>query len=118
MSRFALLRSWGSLRRIAKDLKILHAEVIGVRSTLERIAEALEVRNQHDGVSRPVTLTPVGPGEGPAVEVSYADPQVTEEFDDIARRLTTARGMPPTEDEILEEFERRRQSGNDTPGIH
>lgn len=94
---------------------MVQAEMIGIRSAFERMADALEARNRHDGIG--VQVPPSTPDQ-PDVEVSYADPQVIEEFDDITRRLTQARGAAPTEDEILEEYERRRQTSPPTGEVH
>lgn len=69
---------------------------------MERVAGALELQNAH-AYPQQVQATP----DTPAVTVSYVDDREQAEMADIELRLTAARGMPPTEEEILEELLRR-----------
>lgn len=87
---------------------LLH-EIQGLRTALttligatERIASALELRNAQD-YPPPAVANP----DGPPLEVAYVDGAQQAAFMDIELRLTQARGAPPTEDEILLEFQRR-----------
>lgn len=84
------------------EVRALKTEVVGLREAVARIAAALERRNDHDYP----TVMVARPGE-PAVEVSYVNAEEQVELIDIELRLTAARGMPPTEEEILVEYERR-----------
>lgn len=83
------------LRGIRRDLGLLSASVA-------RIAEALELRNAHQWPTRVTGPLP----DGPPVEITYADGEQQREFMEIELRLTAARGMPPSEDEVIEEFNR------------
>lgn len=103
MRLFDTLQKWGTLRRLSKDIHQLKAELIGLRSACERIAEGIEAANRLSGASDPLPRDPAAP----VVDITYVDNQVAGEFMDIELRLTQARGMVPTEDEILQEFERR-----------
>ena len=89
------------LRRLARTGLLLR-EVRGVRKELSRIAAALETYNQHQW---PQHIQP--DPDLPAVEVSYVDAEHQLELMDIETRLTAARGQPPTEEEILQEYLRR-----------
>lgn len=84
------------------EVRGLRREVAGLREALERVAMALELRNDHDF---PVTLPATD--EAPEIEITYADTPMQQELADIELRLTAARGRIPTEEEIQEEFERR-----------
>lgn len=94
-------RSSGS--RILEELQGLRAEVAGLVLAVDRIATALELRNAHDWPQQVQ-----GSPSSPVVEISYADEDYQRETMDIELRLTAAKGIPPSEDEILEEYERRR----------
>lgn len=112
MNLFSSLPKWGTLRRIARDIKILHAELIGVRSALERIATAIEAANLAEGIGASQLVDPTQP----AVEISHVDTQIAEAFMEIELQLTRATGMAPTEDEILAEFERRNPGATRAEG--
>lgn len=103
-------RGLAGLKRLAGggllllELRGMRRELTTLTLAVSRIAEALERQNahryptQHDSTQLPATT-----------EVSYADTDTQQEFADIELRLTAAKGLPPTEDEILAEFERRHQ---------
>lgn len=101
----ALLDGSGLLRQL-NDLK---AEVEGLRLEVHQLTMTLARGVDH--------LTGVGnvptPGEdteaGPPVEISYVDPAFQQEYVDIEQRLTYVTGAPPTEEEILAEWERTRE---------
>lgn len=103
MGLFMGIGRWGSLRRLSRDITQLKAEIMGCRTALERIAAGIERANQADGLEPPQPRDP----DAPAVEITYADTLVAQEFMDIETRLTQATGQPPTEDEIMAEFLRR-----------
>lgn len=88
---------------LRKDLRAIRHEVAGLRASLDRIANAFELANAHHWP----TVQPL-PADDAAVEITYADSRAQQEFMDIELGLTQARGMPPTEDEIMAEFDRRR----------
>lgn len=105
-----------NLRRIVRgtmllrELRGFRQELQGLRAAVERIAHALEERNAHDF---PVRLQP--DPDVPAVEVSYVDTAEQQELLDIEMGLTVARGMPPSEEDVLQEFERRRAIAQGPP---
>lgn len=84
------------------EVRGLRREAAQLRMGVERIAAALEAYNAHQWPQH----TPATE-ETPSVEVTYADDQRTQDMMDVEMSLTQARGIPPTEDEILEEYERR-----------
>lgn len=96
------LRRFAAAGRILLEVRGLRQEVQALRAGVDRIADALEQYNAHQWPQvRQADPT------APAVEVTYADQPQQQEFMDIELRLTAARGQPPTEDEILAEYERR-----------
>ena len=93
---FEAIRTFTTGRRVLRELRTTQHELHLLRVGVERLADTL------------ARLVPVPtPMVSSDVDVSYADIQSQAEFVDIETRLTTARGLPPTEDEILAEFERR-----------
>lgn len=86
------------------EMRGIRKELEGLKTEVGRIASALELANAHHW---PQTTQP-DPGV-PAIDITYIDDQTQAEFMDIELRLTAARGAPPTEEEILREFELRRQ---------
>lgn len=84
------------------ELRGMRRELADLKVALSRIATALEERNAHEWPQQ------VPQGDLPAVEVSYADDVVSQEMMQVELDLTNAKGMPPSEDEILLEYERRK----------
>jgi len=85
------------------ELQLLRQDLQQINTTLAQIAGALDYRNaQEYGVQ-------VQPDPAvPAVEIAYVRDDYQAEIMDIELRLTQASGAPPTEEEILQEYERRR----------
>jgi hypothetical protein len=83
-------------------VRLLVPELRRLRMACEGIQAALEYRNAQEYGT---TLQP-NPDE-PAVEVSYVNSEYQQAIMDIELRLTQASGAPPTEDQILAEYERR-----------
>jgi hypothetical protein len=99
----ALMRGWKTLLRglvFRRELRGIRADLKGLRVAAERIAAVLEAQR------------PAAPREGseadPLVSISYVDDAAAAEFMDIELRLTQAKGMPPSEEEIMAEYERRK----------
>lgn len=86
---------------------ILLREVRAIRQELGRIATAFEQYNAHQW---PQQVQP--DPDQPPVEVSYVDTDYQREMVDIEMRLTQAKGVPPTDEEILAEFIRRYPDSN------
>lgn len=95
------------LRRLAGggllllEVRGMRRELAELRAVGERIAAALEAYNAH---AWPQMVQPIS--EVPAVEVEYVTNQQQAEFMEIESRLTLAKGLPPTEDEIIAEYNR------------
>lgn len=70
-----------------------------MRLALESIAGALQR-------AFPVEAS-VQPSTGPAVEITYVSEEGQAEWMEIELGLTRATGRPPTEEEVLVEYERR-----------
>jgi hypothetical protein len=88
-----------------RPLRALTLEVRGVKEAVERLVE-LEEYTTARRWPRPTAVTGV---EGvPVVDITYATDQDQAELAEIELRLTAATGQPPTEDEIVAEFDRRR----------
>lgn len=87
---------------LLEEVAGLRADVARCAQALERVAAALEQQNAH-AVPPQQGLDP----ERPAVEVSYVNDREAAEWADIELGLTAARGMPPTDEEILAEWTRR-----------
>lgn len=81
---------------------MLLREIRSLRKAAERIATALELANAHN---YPQVLQ--ASDVALPTEVTYVDEDHQRELMDIELRLTRASGAPPTEDEILSEYERR-----------
>lgn len=92
------------------ELTLLRQELQGINQTLLMIAGALDYRNAQD---YGITIQPT-PGV-PAVDIAYVNDGYQAEIMDIELRLTGASGAPPTEDEILAEYERRHGPEGGTP---
>jgi hypothetical protein len=87
---------------LLREVRGLRREVAALQVSLGRVASALELANAHRW---PQQVQP--DPDAPAVVVAYVDDQQQAEFMDIELRLTTATGRPPTDDEVLQEYERR-----------
>ena len=77
-------------------------EVRRLRQATERIAQALEARNAHDFPQ--IVVSP----DQRETEVTYVNEAEQAALVDIEMRLTAAKGIPPTEDEILAMYELER----------
>lgn len=88
------------------ELRGLRAEVKALSVGVQRIADALEARNAHEWPQR-VQASP----EVPVVEVSYVHDEQIAEFMQIELALTQATGRPPSEDEVMVEWDRRHPTG-------
>ena len=87
---------------LLRELRGLRTDVAGLRAASERIATAMEVQNAHHWPARSA------PVEG-SLAITYVETEQQAELMDIETRLTTARGIPPTEEEVLEEYQRRQE---------
>lgn len=78
------------------------AELAGIRRALEVLADVhLQAAAQAQPPVRPPTV------EDATVDAPYVETYQQTALMDIELRLTQARGVPPTEEEVLTEFERR-----------
>lgn len=82
--------------------RLLLPELRLIRLSCQGIQAALEYRNAQEW-GQMVQPNP----DVPAVEVSYVNDEHAAAIMDIELRLTAASGAPPTEEEILAEYERR-----------
>src|SRR5438046_2423962 len=96
------LKRWAAGGILLREVRGLRVEVAGLRSSVERIAEALEAWNR---AQQPPTYQ--ADATTPGVDISYITDQVSQEFMEIEFALTRATGQPPTEEEVIGEFERR-----------
>lgn len=96
------LKRFLTARFLYREIRGMRKDLSRVSSQLERIAAALELRNAHEWPQQAAGAQ----GQAP-IEVSYVDTDLQQEMVDIESRLTAARGLPPTEDEIVAEFVRR-----------
>lgn len=100
------LRRWTrSMARLGSLLR----EAREIRYALVRVADALEAQNAHRW---PHTSPPTYPTLSDTL-VTFADTAQSQELADIELRLTAACGQPPTEEQILCEWERRRSNSLD-----
>ena len=86
-----------------REVRGLRKDLRSIAQSLAQIASELHYRNQMEH-PRP---DPAALESGPLVEVSFSDPREVVEMMDIELSLTQARGMPPSEDEIMQEYARR-----------
>lgn len=84
------------------ELRGLRQEVRALAESVSRIALALEARNAHEWPQQ-VQPDPTIP----AVEVAYVHDGQIAEFMQIELDLTRATGRPPSEDEVMGEWDRR-----------
>jgi len=91
-----------SLRRLA-SVGLALRELRRLRTAAERIATALELQNAH---AYPQLV--VSPDDR-ETEVTYVDAEHQATLMEIEMRLTAAKGIPPTEDEILAMWEIEHQ---------
>jgi len=99
-----------SLRRLA-SVGLLLREIRSLRKAAERIAAALELQNAH---AYPQVVPAAGDRE---TEITYVDAQHQATLMEIEMRLTTAKGIPPTEDEILAMWETEQRIGEPPSGV-
>lgn len=92
-----MARLFGLRRFVGAGL--LLREVRRLRTAAERIAAALELRNAHDFPQ--IVAAP----DHRETEVTFIDARHQATLMDIEMRLTAAKGIPPTEDEILALYE-------------
>ena len=95
---------------------VLLVEVKGIRRDIQALTAVL-TRLAVD-VERAYSLpNPDQPQDEsrPAVDIAYVSDAEQAELMDIEMRLTTARGRIPTEEEILQEWELRRQGPQGMP---
>lgn len=98
------LRALASGTLLLLEVRRLRRDLAGLQQEIARIATAMELANAH---AYPMQIQP---DDGlPPVEVLHVDDAQQEEFMDIELRLTRAKGIPPSEEEILKEYELRRQ---------
>lgn len=89
---------------VLRELWRVRRELSRLTTQVERIADALEAHNAN---SWPQTIPPPATSpERPAVEVSYVSNHHQALMMEIEMRLTKARGMAPTDEEVLAEYER------------
>lgn len=97
------------LKRLAGGGMLL-LELRGTRKELARLAEAQEQTNHL--LARLVQVwaplqQAVSLGEAPSVEVTYVNEVQQRTLMEIELGLTGATGQPPTEEEVLAEYDRR-----------
>lgn len=92
------------------ELTLLRQDLQSINATLQLIGSTLDYKNAQD---YGVTIQPT-PGV-PAVEVNYINDSYQAEIMDIELRLTGASGSPPTEEEVLVEYERRHGQEGGVP---
>lgn len=92
------------------ELTLLRKDLQAINQTLALIVGALDYRNAQE---YGVTVQP--DPKLPAVEVNFVNDAYQAEIMDIELRLTGASGAPPTEDEILAEYEKRHGQEGGTP---
>jgi hypothetical protein len=98
------------LKRLAGDgwllleLQGLRKSVEQLQQSVERIADAMELANTH-AFPHQAAAAPIAGVEPTTVE--FVDSRVQEAYAEIELGLTAVRGIPPSEDEIVAEFERR-----------
>ena len=85
------------------ELRGMRREIARLAAAQERVAAGLEAWLAHQYPQK-VQADP----DKPAVEVSYVDREEQALLMDCELGLTKALGRLPTEDEVVEEFERRR----------
>lgn len=85
------------------ELRGLRAEVKALSSSVHRIADALEARNAHEW---PQHIQVPGAAV-PSVEVSYVRDETVAEFMQIELDLTAATGQAPSEEMVMDEWNRR-----------
>lgn len=92
---------------LLREVRSLRQEMQGIHAALLQVVLLLEERNAHEypRVQQPNPNIP-------AVEIAYVDNDYQLEMVDIEARLTLARGLPPTEEEILAEYIRRHPDGD------
>lgn len=103
------------LKRLAAG-GILLRELRGIRTELTALRQALQVFTDRAfppqaPARAPDSVTP----DTPLTEITYIDTAQQAEWMDIELRLTQATGRPPTEEEILQEFERGRATDSAEP---
>lgn len=95
------------LKRLAGG-GLLLLEVRGLRKEVARLADAQErladVMTSFYARQYPTQVQP--DPNAPPVEVSYVNETHQRLLMDVELRLTQAKGQPPTEDEIMAEFDR------------
>lgn len=92
------------------ELTLLRKDLQAINQTLASITGALDYRNAQE-----YGLTVQPDPNRPAVEVHFVNDNYQAEIMDIELRLTGASGAPPTEDEILAEYEKRHGQEGGTP---
>lgn len=97
------------------ELKALRSDLQQLTSGVARIAAALEQQVAAIHAAAPPPLRPASP-EDPAFAVSYVNDGEAAEMMDIELRLTAATGQPPTEEEIIREWDRRVAQDHQTAG--
>lgn len=105
------LKRWAAGGILLREIRGLRVEVAGLRQDLSQVLarlavalEAVALQGQAD--------EPAPEAEGvttPGIEITYANDQVMQEFMAIELDLVQATGQPPTEGQILQEYERRHQ---------
>jgi len=99
------LSEWWGGARVLVEVRRLRREVAGLREAVARIAAVLEAT--HPLPAQP----PAGASVAPEVEVTFVEASEQAELMEIELGLTRARGMLPSEDEILQEYLRRHPAG-------
>lgn len=87
---------------LLRELRSIRQELTQMRSALTRVAEALEAHNAHafpQQVQMDAAQLPT--------EVAYISDEQAQELMEIELRLASATGRAPSEEEIVQEYERR-----------
>lgn len=92
---------------------ILLREVRGIRLELQRANELKELELRAQGLLRAPAGDLEADPEGPPVLITEVDTQLANELSIIELTLTRSLGMPPTEDQVLEEYQRLHTEEDD-----
>lgn len=91
-------------RLLFREARHLRTSVDALQQQVARIADALDAANAHQW---PQSRQP--DPSLPPVEITYTDTRQQVELMEIELALTRAIGQPPSEDDVLAEYERRRE---------
>ena len=100
-------RPGGWLRGLLSFRRPLQRLVLAVERVAEAVEEQSEILRQAYQITRRPTAQAEAPPAPSTLEITYSDNAEQVLLMDIELQLTQARGVPPSEDEIVAEFDRR-----------